>query len=157
MRDQTQEPCTGSVESQPLDHQGSPSRKLFCKAFLINTGRNFFFKLILFFLFLFLWPSHAACRILVPRLGMEPRPLAMRAANPTTGRPGNSPIDRPHNRIHPVTLFALCVCVKLHQSCLTLCSPADCSLPGSSVPGILQARILEWVAMPSSRGSSPGI
>ena len=45
------------------------------------------------------------------------------------------------------------VCVSL-QSCLTLCNPVDCSLPGSSVHGILQARILEWVAMPSSRGSS---
>ena len=43
------------------------------------------------------------------------------------------------------------------QSRLTLCNPADCSLPGSSVHGILQARILEWVAMPSSRGSSTGI
>ena len=40
------------------------------------------------------------------------------------------------------------------QSCPTLCDPMDCSLPGSSVHGILQARILEWVAMPSSRGSS---
>ena len=40
------------------------------------------------------------------------------------------------------------------QSCLTLYDPMDCSLPGSSVHGILQARILEWVAMPSSRGSS---
>ena len=40
------------------------------------------------------------------------------------------------------------------QSYLTLCNPMDCSLPGSSVHGILQARILEWVAMPSSRGSS---
>ena len=40
------------------------------------------------------------------------------------------------------------------QSCLTLCDPVDCSLPGSSVHGILQARILEWVAMSSSRGSS---
>ena len=38
------------------------------------------------------------------------------------------------------------------QSCLTLCNPMDCSQPGSSVHGILQARILEWVAMPSSRG-----
>ena len=43
------------------------------------------------------------------------------------------------------------------QSFLTLCDSMDCSLPGSSVHGILQARILEWVAMPSSRGSSwPG-
>ena len=41
------------------------------------------------------------------------------------------------------------------QSCLTLWDLMDCSLPGSSVHGVLQARILEWVAMPSSRGSSP--
>ena len=47
------------------------------------------------------------------------------------------------------------MCVKSLQSCLTLCNPMDCSPPGSSVHGILQARILEWVAMPSSRGSSP--
>ena len=40
------------------------------------------------------------------------------------------------------------------QLCLTLCNPMDCSLPGFSVHGIFQARILEWVAMPSSRGSS---
>ena len=42
------------------------------------------------------------------------------------------------------------------QSCPTLCDPMDCSPPGSSVHGILQARILEWVAIPFSRGSSPG-
>ena len=40
------------------------------------------------------------------------------------------------------------------QSCLTLCSPTKCSLPGSSVHGIFPVRILEQVAMPSSRGSS---
>ena len=40
------------------------------------------------------------------------------------------------------------------QSCLTLCDPVDCSPLGSSVHGILQARILEWVAIPFSRGSS---
>ena len=40
------------------------------------------------------------------------------------------------------------------QSCSTLCNPMDCSLPCSSVHGILQARILEWVAVPISRGSS---
>ena len=40
------------------------------------------------------------------------------------------------------------------QSCSTLCDPMDCSLPGSSVCGTLQSRILEWVAMPSSRGCS---
>ena len=42
----------------------------------------------------------------------------------------------------------------LFQSCPTLCNPEDCSPPASSVHGILQARILEWVAMPPSRGSS---
>ena len=46
------------------------------------------------------------------------------------------------------------VCVLVAQSCLTLCNPMDWSLPGSSVHGILQARILEWVAIPHSRGSS---
>ena len=40
------------------------------------------------------------------------------------------------------------------QSCPTLCNPVDCSPPGSSIRGILQARILQWVAMPVSRGSS---
>ena len=47
---------------------------------------------------------------------------------------------------------------KSHQLCLTLCNPMDYSLPGSSVQEILQARILEWVAMPSSRDfTDPGI
>ena len=45
--------------------------------------------------------------------------------------------------------------VSISQLRLTLCSPMDCSQPESSVHGILQARILEWVAMPSSRRSSP--
>ena len=40
------------------------------------------------------------------------------------------------------------------QLCLTLSDPTNCSLSGSSVHGILQARILEWIAIPSSRGSS---
>ena len=40
------------------------------------------------------------------------------------------------------------------QSCPTLCDPVDCSIPGSSVHGILQARILEWVTISFSRGTS---
>ena len=40
------------------------------------------------------------------------------------------------------------------QLCPTLCNPMDCSIPGSSVHGILQARVLEWVAISFSRGSS---
>ena len=50
--------------------------------------------------------------------------------------------------------FAWLVLCLVTQSCLTLCDPMDCSPPGSSVHGILQARILEWVAMPSSGESS---
>ena len=48
----------------------------------------------------------------------------------------------------------VCLRARLLQSCPTLCDPMDCSLPGSSVHGILQARTLEWFAMPSCRGSS---
>ena len=44
--------------------------------------------------------------------------------------------------------------VLVAQSCLILCNPMNCSPPGSSVPGIIQARILEWVTIPFSRGSS---
>ena len=40
------------------------------------------------------------------------------------------------------------------QLCLTICNPENCSPPGSSVHGILQTRVMEWVALPSSRGSS---
>ena len=50
--------------------------------------------------------------------------------------------------------IAACVCAKSLQSCPTRCNPMEYSPPGSSVHGILQARILEWVAMPSSRVSS---
>ena len=50
--------------------------------------------------------------------------------------------------------FSLCACVLSLQLYLTLCDPMNCSPPGSSVHVIFQTRILEWVAMPSSRGSS---
>ena len=52
----------------------------------------------------------------------------------------------------PGCLFS-CVHTKLLQSCPNLCHPMDCNPPRSSVQGILQARILEWVAVPSSWGS----
>ena len=56
---------------------------------------------------------------------------------------------KPDHRSHNV----LC-CAKLLQSCPTLCNPMDCSPQSSFVHGILQARILEWVAISSCRGSS---
>ena len=43
---------------------------------------------------------------------------------------------------------------RVAQSCLTLCNPMDCSLPGSAVHGIFQAIVLEWVAISFSKGSS---
>ena len=52
-------------------------------------------------------------------------------------------------------LFKLCVHAQMLQSCPALCDPMDCRLPGSSIPGILQVRLLEWVAISPSRGSSP--
>ena len=64
-------------------------------------------------------------------------------------------------RVPSLHRVCVCVCVRAHarahlvsQSCLTLCNPMDCSPPGSSVHWIFQARILEWVAIASSKGSS---
>ena len=48
----------------------------------------------------------------------------------------------------------VCACAQSLQSCPNLCNPMDCSPPGSSIHGILQARILECISMSSSRGSS---
>ena len=54
--------------------------------------------------------------------------------------------------------MCICACVLVIQSCLTLCDPMDCSPPGSSVLGILQARILEWVPFPAPGNlPDPGI
>ena len=69
-------------------------------------------------------------------------------------------IQHPHPRIPSFLLYVWTTCfleseiVLVTQSCPTLCDPMDCSLSGSSVHGSLQARILEWVAIPFSRESS---
>ena len=58
---------------------------------------------------------------------------------------------------HTIQCYQLCVGVcgcSIFQSCPTLCNPADCSPPGSSVHGILQVRMLEWLAISFSRGAS---
>ena len=60
-------------------------------------------------------------------------------------------------QLKAVCSLCVCVCVcvcEVTQSCPTLCDPVDCSPPGSSVHGILQVRILEWIAVSFSRGSS---
>ena len=54
----------------------------------------------------------------------------------------------------PLIVSRVCVHAKSFQSCRLLRDPVDCSPPGSSVLGILQAKILEWVAIPSSSGPS---
>ena len=59
-----------------------------------------------------------------------------------TGKPGTQQSIK-SQRVRQLSMSA-----KLLQSCLTLCGPMDCSLPSSSVHGILRARILEWVACP---------
>ena len=76
----------------------------------------------------------------LPNLGTEPRCPPLQADSFTAEPRGELSLS-----------IVLC---SVTQSCLILCDPMDFSLPGSSVQGILQARILEWVAMPFSRGSS---
>ena len=56
--------------------------------------------------------------------------------------------------LYPIEVITFFVCVCVSQLCLTLCDPMDCSPPGSSVDRVLQVRILEWIAIPTSRGSS---
>ena len=70
-----------------------------------------------------------------------------------TRRPQKAAGPRLSSSSQALVFFWEGVCVSA-QSCLTLCDPVDCSPPGSSVRGILQARTLEWVAIPFSRGSS---
>ena len=74
----------------------------------------------------------------------------------STGNRPNTEVRKESSRTPLVVQWLrLCLCAGVPaQSCLTFCDPMDCSLPGFSVHGIFQARSLEWVAMPSSRGSS---
>ena len=57
-----------------------------------------------------------------------------------------------YNRVIQLCVYMYVLCL-VAQLCLTLCDPMDYSLPAPLSIGILQARILEWFAMPSSRGS----
>ena len=69
-------------------------------------------------------------------------------------RPLGEKIKTPVLPWKPLGISISCVCVLVIQLYLTLCHPMECSPQGSSVHGILQARILEWVAIPFSRGSA---
>ena len=59
-----------------------------------------------------------------------------------------------HTCVYVCVCVCVCVCVLVAQLCLTLCNPTDYSPPGFSVHGILQARILEWIAIPFSKRTS---
>ena len=62
--------------------------------------------------------------------------------------------DKAVYKIYRLSIFILfCCCFLLSQLHPTLCSPKDCSMPGSCVQGIFQARILQWVAISFSTGS----
>ena len=64
------------------------------------------------------------------------------------------PTIQSHPRLSALLITFPVWTVLAAQLCSTLCDPMDCSPPGSSVHGILQARVLEWVAIAFSRGSS---
>ena len=120
---------------------------------------------------------------LFPQSGMEPGPPAVEAQSPSHwiirefSKSIKKKIHNSPNLFHsnqtsefilsflfphlasqfPSGLYAcvcVCVCVLVAQSCPTLCSPVDCSPTGSFVHRFLQAKILEWVAISSSKGSS---
>ena len=77
--------------------------------------------------------------------------LSVKASLPPPGNPSEIRV------LYQALLFSsfpICSYCSVAQSCPALCDPMDCSPPGSSVHGILRARILESVAAPSSRGSS---
>ena len=68
----------------------------------------------------------------------------------------SSAVSRPEDSFVKLAFEGVCVCVcaRAQSLSLTLCDPMDCTPPCTSVHGISQARILEWVAIPSSRASS---
>ena len=105
------------------------------------------------------WLCHVACEILVPQPGTEPRPKAVKvlSINHWTARGFLNKIISVLERIQHICFTvarALLAKVKVTQSCPTICDPTAYSSPGSSVHGILHARMLKWVAIPFSMGSS---
>ena len=103
--------------------------------------------------FFFFWPWRTACRILVLRPGIKPVPPSVEVQNPNHWTATESRRNLIRSFLTPGVHSSVAV-VLVIQSCLTLCNPTDCSPPGSLVYGILQARILEWIIITFSRGSS---
>ena len=152
----------GTLKSLP-QHHSSKASILRCSAFFtvqlshpyMTTGKNIaltrwtFVGKVMSLLFNIL--SAAAAKSLQSCLTLQPhRWQPTRLPHPWDS-PGKSP---------GVGCHCILQCMKVKsesevaQLCLTLCNPVDCSPPGSSAHGILQARILEWVAISFSRGPS---
>ena len=91
---------------------------------------------------------------------ISPTFLAQGTPTEHPGAEALTPVDREPTGLSPLRagwerlVGDMCVCTRTLPLCMTLCNPMDCSPLGSSAYGILQARILEWAAMPSSRRSS---
>ena len=96
-------------------------------------------------------PLHILLCVPVSVSLLLPQPPTHRICNRSLVYPYRTKGDYTNPTPLPQVISVLCL---VAQSCPTLCDPMDCSPPGSSVHGILQARILEWVAFPFSRGSS---
>ena len=135
---------------QRLMKSGQNSCKYYTKAMLIK------------------WAISALFNSLIQELGRVIGILSSKITKVNVLLKGNNNSSQTKDKILGYTYIKVNNVSKLHfgnavlylvaQSCLTLCDPMNRSLPGSSVQGILQARILEWIALPSSRGSSqPGI
>ena len=100
---------------------------------------------------------------LTPSLKFPPAPQTMPSHSKRMvvknykGIKGNCVIRCGHECERTSGYVCVCVCVSVHvlNHVQLFCNPMDCNLPGSSVHGISQASILEWVAISSSRGSSP--
>ena len=132
---------------------------------LFSSLSLFFFK----FSFSIFWLCQAACIILVFQPGIKPCPPQWKPVSWSLDHQG-SPLfssllgtlddlvsEKPKENLTCFLLsfpLLLCSCVLVTQLCLTHYDPIDCSLPVPSVRGILQARLLEWVAISYSRVSS---
>ena len=115
-----------------------------------------------FFFFFFFWPCITACGIFSSltrdrtltscscRQGNSYTKILNTESTPLSFLYQNS---RSFEKQESILLRCLCVYIVTH-SCPILCNPTDCSPPDFSVHGILQARILEWIIIPFSRGSS---
>ena len=104
-----------------------------------------------------MWHKHSSSGPRSISISPSASPLCSFFANLSTlhwGFPSGSAVKNLPAVLETACSAEACMRAKSLQSCLTLCDPMDHRLPGSSVHGTLQAWILEWVVMSSSRGSS---